>query len=1245
MKKYLNKIKSFSGGMSMVALLLAMTTFAGATTYTIGALKSGQEETIVGVGKEMNKIIQDAGPNVPITHAAAPFITGHNVNGKKVILEGQSLTFNLSATISDNGELSYRWKSRKEGSMQEIEVGTGSSFTYTPGPGVHYFHGEAVNTNIHVNGQQTAVSKTPEIIITVLAKAEVPTLSGFNTYNTLYNIHSANYSVSAYKHDNGELTYQWFKTNASGTVIQTLGTSSSLSVVNPPIGLHYYRLEVTNTVRYPAYGFVHSSKAVTPVITVESIQHAERPTLVNMQDFAMQSGSTRTLSTQATVTDGGTLSYRWYENTSNSRTGATQIGTTPTIAISHNANLLNQPIVRYYFADVTNTLTKRDSRGGEHISSLTTESNIMRLEVYPYATVPSVSALTDKITKSGVGVSYSVSASGFNGTVKYEWYENTTNAVGGTLVNSSGSSFSKTYTVSAPTVKYISVKVTNSYTYNAINGQQYVTSESRWSNVAKLEIYPEATTPTVGTLSNRIVNSGDSVGYSASVSGHNGTLSYVWYENSTNATGGTTIGTSNAVNITKTTTGLLTRYISLKVRNTYTYTAQNGQVFTEYEEVWSNVAIVEFLAPAATPTVSTLSNINVAPGGSGTFTITASTTDGGALSYQWYKTTSQTNTGGTAVGTNNKTFTASGLGVGDHFYYVKVTNTRSYNTVSGGTQTRTATNNSNSVKLTMLLNAQTPTVGNLTNRIVANGASTSFSAGASTSDGGTLTYKWYENTSNAYGGTVVGTSASFSKTYSGVTSPIKRYYYVEVVNTKSHTSSDGTVFTDTASARSNIAMVEIYPVASTPSVSITGHQVRVSGASASYTSSVSGHNGSLSYAWYENTANGVGGTWISGSASISRAHSVSANTIRYISLYVTNTYSYTASNGTVHTTTAGAWSGVSRFEIYPAATTPGVSITGHQITTAGGWLGYYSSVWGQNGSISYAWYENTSNAHGGTWLTSASSVGRQHGGQLIRYISLYVTNTYTYTSVSGTVYTSTAGAWSGVSRYETYEVANTPSAWGVSNQTVYMNAFSSTAYGSGNGSISYAWYSGHSGGSHLTSAQTLSQSGLRVGAHYYRVHVTNTRYYTSASGAAYNTSAQSIMYLTVNSYEYVVWDRTNLRSTANGTLITTLPIGTRLTWHGNTASAGGDTWYYVSTSNGYTGWMVFGGVVREHSSQYRVGGTGLNLRSGGSTSYSVVTSMPAYSKIYVISAPSSGWWRIVYNGYAGYASPSYLESY
>ena len=68
-------------------------------------------------------------------------------------------------------------------------------------------------------------------------------------------------------------------------------------------------------------------------------------------------------------------------------------------------------------------------------------------------------------------------------------------------------------------------------------------------------------------------------------------------------------------------------------------------------------------------------------------TVTATVTDGGTLSYEWFQNTTASNEGGVSVGTG-ATYTPATDALGDTYYYVVVTNT---NEAATGAKTATAT--------------------------------------------------------------------------------------------------------------------------------------------------------------------------------------------------------------------------------------------------------------------------------------------------------------------------------------------------------------------------------------------------------------------------------------------------------------------------------------------------------------------------------------------------------------------------
>jgi quinol monooxygenase YgiN len=200
---------------------------------------------------------------------------------------------------------------------------------------------------------------------------------------------------------------------------------------------------------------------------------------------------------------------------------------------------------------------------------------------------------------------------------------------------------------------------------------------------------------------------------------------------------------------------------------------------------------------------------NVAANGGDTFTltVTATITDGGTLSYQWYENTANSTASGEEVGTDSDTLTLAKGGYlynQEYYFFVVVTNTN--DSVSGN---KTATATSSVVAVTVsgnLVNARPPSITVQPQDGTWNVSSEnefSLMVTATSPDNGTLSYQWYKNTTNSTtGGTTIGTnSATLSLAKANYATDGNRYFYVMVTNTKNG---------ETATATSNVAKVTVY---------------------------------------------------------------------------------------------------------------------------------------------------------------------------------------------------------------------------------------------------------------------------------------------------------------------------------------------------------------------------------------------------------------------------------------------------
>ncbi|MGQ5396006.1 discoidin domain-containing protein [Paenibacillus sp. M.A.Huq-84] len=147
--------------------------------------------------------------------------------------------------------------------------------------------------------------------------------------------------------------------------------------------------------------------------------------------------------------------------------------------------------------------------------------------------------------------------------------------------------------------------------------------------------------------------------------------------------------TNNTTNvITNDITPVMTRYVKLNVTSP---TQSGGGVIRIYEFVVNGdpTALVNAAVPIieSQPKGTTVNEGDSSP----TLSAAASVSDGGKLSYQWYSNTTNSNSGGTAIGgATSASYTAPTNATGTKYYYVVVTNTN--NGING---TKTATTRSN----------------------------------------------------------------------------------------------------------------------------------------------------------------------------------------------------------------------------------------------------------------------------------------------------------------------------------------------------------------------------------------------------------------------------------------------------------------------------------------------------------------------------------------------------------------------
>jgi len=232
----------------------------------------------------------------------------------------------------------------------------------------------------------------------------------------------------------------------------------------------------------------------------------------------------------------------------------------------------------------------------------------------------------------------------------------------------------------------------------ALSGSTSGYSLSTSGTELKLTLTTNAESPTISSHPESATYTKDATAtplkVTASVS--QGVLTYQWYSNSNNNTSGATaISGANSSSYTPSTSVVGTIYYYVTVTNT-----DNLATGTKTATTYSNMAYVTVnsLVNAQAPTISeNPEHATYSKDATATpLKVTASVTDGGTLSYQWYSANSNTGTGTTISDATTSSYTPPTATIGTVYYYVIVTNTK-----DDATGDKKATTTSSRAKITV----------------------------------------------------------------------------------------------------------------------------------------------------------------------------------------------------------------------------------------------------------------------------------------------------------------------------------------------------------------------------------------------------------------------------------------------------------------------------------------------------------------------------------------------------------------
>ncbi len=315
--------------------------------------------------------------------AKAPVIS-KEPEGKNYEAGDTAEALTVTAKAEDGGKLSYQWYQNSSNSTEgakAIEGATKASYIpSTETVGTTYYYCAVTNTNIAATGTQTAVTNSRIVFVTVREKgtkpvdAETPVITK-QPVQAAYKVNQKAEAllVTASVKDGGTLSYQWYR-NSSNSIegaaavkgaTETAGTEASYV---PSIVYYYCAVTNTSEVATGMQTAGTNSNIVSVIVTEaggdpgtdpgtkpgETPVNAVSPAITKqpVQAVYTYKQSAQPLTVTAEVSDGGTVSYQWYQNSSSSTAGAAAIQGASGSSYTPSTEAIGTV---YYYCAVTNT--------------------------------------------------------------------------------------------------------------------------------------------------------------------------------------------------------------------------------------------------------------------------------------------------------------------------------------------------------------------------------------------------------------------------------------------------------------------------------------------------------------------------------------------------------------------------------------------------------------------------------------------------------------------------------------------------------------------------------------------------------------------------------------------------------------------------------------------------------------------------------------------------------------------------
>ena len=667
-----------------------------------------------------------------VTVCPQPSFIAQPIQPATVCLDG---TFNaLSVTVSYlcQGLPSYQWYSNIDPtSSGGILIPGANSASYIPPATavgtIHYYCVVTFPNNTNCN--QIISNNVPAVVVPDPVATATPSTQTICVGGTVP-------FTGTYTPGTGTATFEW---NTVTNGVSSAISGATASTYTPPAFNSTGSFNYSVTINTSGSGCNASTSDPIEVIVIPDPTITTQP-IGNI--YCQNTAAVNITSLSVVATGGsGTFSYQWFVNTTNSNTGGTAISGATSASFSPPSSTVG---TFYYYCAISQPVTN---------CSVTSNPAEIIIVASPTFNAQPLNAQT--LCNGGTTTPLSVVTAGGTGNISYQWYSNTTSSyVGGTLIFGA--------TQSSYTPPNTNATLPNTTYYYCIVSYSGGGCSSITSNISTINIYPALIISTQPLNAETICVGGSSSNLVVSVLAGTGTgnYSYQWYSNSSASNSG---GTA----ISGATSATLPSQVFNNVGAYYFYCliTDSGNGCGSIASAVATVTVVNDPTISVQPLPTQSICQNAAP------IVLEITANGGngALQYQWYSNTSNSNSGGIAIiGATSPNYTPSSINIGTYYYYCVITTPTSGCSVSSA------------VSSVIVISGPTFTTQPLSS-VVCQGGSVQQMCVTFINGTGTPQYQWYSNSSASTSGGVPIPNAN-SNCYTPASNIVGTTYYYCLIN-------------------------------------------------------------------------------------------------------------------------------------------------------------------------------------------------------------------------------------------------------------------------------------------------------------------------------------------------------------------------------------------------------------------------------------------------------------------------------